>query len=457
MTGPILHYYNIGEGATAFSTTRHGGHSKGCYAEFNINRYCGDSEEHISRNREMLCNVLGISDACLLMPHQVHQTRIAAIDEGFFSLSAEERSALLDGADALMTSVPGVCIGVSTADCIPVLLYDKVRRAACAVHAGWRGTLKRIAEKAVAQMTAVYGSRPADMAAQIGPGISIDSFEVGDEVYAAFAGEQFPMDRISRKDVKWHIDLPECNRLQLLSAGLAAGNICVDNACTYKQADTFFSARRLGIRSGRIFTAIVMESTPGVERHPLAPFMPPNATVMFLGSFPPQRKRWCMDFYYPNFINDHWRIEGEVFFADRNHFVDTKAKCFRREEIIAFCRERGIAFYDTATAVRRLRDNASDKFLEIVEPTDIRALLQRLPHCRAIVTTGEKAANTVCASLGIETAPKVNTFVDIPGLCNADGRQIVLYRLPSSSRAYPLSFEKKAEAYRQMFRQFLLT
>ena len=198
-------------------------------------------------------------------------------------------------------------------------------------------------------------------------------------------------------------------------------------------------------------TAHIAQSTDGVEYHPLVPFLPEQAKVLFLGSFPPQRKRWCMDFYYPNFINDHWRIEGAVFFGDRNHFVDEKAKRFKLEDIVTFCQEKGLAFFDTSTAIRRLQDNASDKFLEVVEPTDIPALLSRLPHLRAIVTTGEKATDTICTSLHIATMPKVNSFVPIPKTRDDDGQPVVLYRLPSSSRAYPLAFDKKVEAYRRMF------
>ena len=198
-------------------------------------------------------------------------------------------------------------------------------------------------------------------------------------------------------------------------------------------------------------TGNILRSTADVEYHPLRPFLPETAKVLFLGSFPPQRKRWCMDFYYPNFLNDHWRIEGEVFFGDRNHFVDEAAKRFRIDDIIAFCQQKGIAFFDTSTAVRRLKDNASDKFLEVIEPTDIAALLSQLPHLRAIATTGEKATATICATLGIAETPKTGTSVPIPGIYNKDGEQITLYRLPSSSRAYPLSLEKKAEAYRRMF------
>lgn len=195
----------------------------------------------------------------------------------------------------------------------------------------------------------------------------------------------------------------------------------------------------------------IQRSTDLVEYHPLHPFLPGNAKVLFLGSFPPQRKRWCMDFYYPNFINDHWRIEGEAFFGDRLHFVDEAAKCFKLEAIVKFCQEKGIAFFDTSTAVRRLKDNASDKFLEVVEPTDILALAARLPHLRAVVTTGEKATVTICQNLHIDEMPTVNANVPIPKVYNCDGEQLVLYRLPSSSRAYPLAFSKKVEAYKAMF------
>ena len=204
-------------------------------------------------------------------------------------------------------------------------------------------------------------------------------------------------------------------------------------------------------------TENIVRSTSGVEYHPLKPFLPENAKVLFLGSFPPQRKRWCMDFYYPNFINDHWRIEGQIFFGDKNHFVDIEAKRFKIDEIVAFCQEKGLAFFDTSTAIRRLQDNASDKFLEVVEPTDILALLSQLPNLRAIVTTGEKATETICETMGILDVPKVNTYVEIKNtdstdLTDSTSRDgLLLYRLPSSSRAYPLSFDKKVEAYRLFF------
>ena len=198
-------------------------------------------------------------------------------------------------------------------------------------------------------------------------------------------------------------------------------------------------------------TENIGRSAEGVEYHPLVPFLPENARVLFLGSFPPQQKRWCMSFYYPNFINDHWRIEGEIFFGDRNHFVLSGSKTFRLEAIVAFCQDKGIAFFDTATAVRRLKDNAADEFLEVVEATDIRKLLQRLPHCETIVTTGQKATDTIRDYFNLPESPKVGTSVPIPNIINHDGRQVRLHRLPSSSRAYPLAFDKKAAFYRAMF------
>jgi len=149
---------------------------------------------------------------------------------------------------------------VSTADCIPLLLYDPRHHAVCAIHAGWRGTVARIAEKAASAMTETYGTQPSDLVAQIGPGISLDSFEVGQEVYDAFAAAGFNMPTISKRYAKWHIDLPECNRQQLIASGLRADRITLSGICTYKACDTFFSARRLGIDSGRIFTGILINT-----------------------------------------------------------------------------------------------------------------------------------------------------------------------------------------------------
>ena len=268
MTLPQLLYYNLHEDVVAFSTTRCGGFSTGAYGEFNINRYCGDNAESIHKNRALLCQQLGISDERLIMPHQVHLTQSLRIDETFLAMSEEDRQTRLEGIDAVMTNLTDVCIGVSTADCIPLLIYAPRQHAVAAIHAGWRGTVQRIAQQAIADMTVAYGSQPADLRVQIGPGISLDSFEVGDEVYDAFAAAGFDMKAIAKQYTacnsqisKWHIDLPECNRQQLMNQGVPANHIAVSPVCTFVQSDSFFSARRLGIQSGRIFTAIIIVSS----------------------------------------------------------------------------------------------------------------------------------------------------------------------------------------------------
>lgn len=182
------------------------------------------------------------------------------------------------------------------------------------------------------------------------------------------------------------------------------------------------------------------------ERHPLDPFLPIGAQVLMLGSFPPQRKRWSMEWFYPNWTNDMWRIMGHIFFADRRHFELEGEKRFDRERIVQFCAERGIALYDTASEVRRLMDNASDRFLEVVTPTDVRALLAQIPACKAIVTTGQKATDLIVEHFGC-VAPVVGGWSEVV----IGERRLRFWRMPSSSRAYPLRLEAKAEIYKQMF------
>lgn len=185
-----------------------------------------------------------------------------------------------------------------------------------------------------------------------------------------------------------------------------------------------------------------------VEEHPLEPFLPSNARLLMLGSFPPQKKRWSIDFFYPNLINDMWRIMGYLFFEDKNYFVDLEGKRFRKELIVDFLNEKGIALYDTACAVRRLQDNASDKFLDVVEITDVGLLLRQIPQCRAVVTTGQKATDTLLEMFSIQE-PSIGTFSDFI----FEDRHMRLYRMPSSSRAYPMKLEKKAEFYGQMMKE----
>ena len=270
---PVLNYYDLSDDVKAFSTTRHGGVSEGNYASLNINEYCGDSKANTDANRLLLANELGIDTNQIIMPHQTHGVESRIIGEEFANLPDGVKKMLLEGVDAVMTNIPGMCIGVSTADCIPVLLYDEEHHAAAAIHAGWRGTQARIVHKAVQEMRMAYQTDPTKLKAVIGPGISLDNFEVGDEVYAAFEQAAFDMSTIAEERIKrnpnaddpakaferkWHINLPLANIQMLTHNGVDEANIINTGICTFDNADNYFSARRLGIESGRIYTGIII-------------------------------------------------------------------------------------------------------------------------------------------------------------------------------------------------------
>ena len=206
--------------------------------------------------------------------------------------------------------------------------------------------------------------------------------------------------------------------------------------------------QRVLVKSRRHISIIMQSSFLPVEEHPLEPFLPANAKLLMLGSFPPQKKRWSMDFFYPNLQNDMWRIFGLIFFDDKDYFLFPDKKAFDKKRLIEFLTEKGIALYDTASSVRRLQDNASDKFLEVVEPTDIRLLLKQLPQRKAIVTTGQKATDIIRSQIDVEE-PKVGESCPF----EFEDRTLRLYRMPSSSRAYPLAIEKKASVYRFMLNE----
>ena len=193
-----------------------------------------------------------------------------------------------------------------------------------------------------------------------------------------------------------------------------------------------------------------------IEHHPLKPFLPPNARLLMLGSFPPPKKRWCFDFFYPNRSNMMWEIFGLVFYGDAQRLVDAENKTFRLFDIKTLLQEKGIAIYDTACAVRRLSGNASDKDLEIVEKTDIPALLSQIPLCHDIVCTGQKSFSVLTEDYGVPV-PTMGTYNEFSLSCSpkigelSEGlRGIRLWRMPSSSRAYPMKLEEKANYYRKM-------
>ena len=245
--------YNTIDKITAFSTERRCYNPSLPYDGFNITYYTDDDPKHIATCRKMLSMVLDISDDHLILPRQVHGTEIAEVTE-------QNLDSRFDGVDALMTCMPHTCIGVSTADCVPILIYDTHARAIAAAHAGWRGTVARIGSKTVAAMLQRYCMSAADLKVVIGPSIGPDAFEVGDEVYEAFSQAGFEMNEIAfKRNGKWHIDLWQANALDMQRLGVAKENIEISGICTFKQHKDFFSARRLGIKSGRIYTGIMIK------------------------------------------------------------------------------------------------------------------------------------------------------------------------------------------------------
>lgn len=246
--------YALAEHITAFSTERHCTEATAPYDGFNITHYCGDDGAHVRQCRKQLCERLGIPDSHLIVPRQVHGVHIEEVTE-------ESRRGAFEGTDALMTQLKEVCIGVSTADCVPLLFHDRRTDAIAAAHAGWRGTVAHIGVLTLRAMQEAYGTKDEDVACVVGPSIGPAAFEVGEEVYEAFADAGFPMDDIAFRHTetrKWHIDLWQANAWQLMQAGVQAKAIQVSGLCTYTNNTRFFSARRLGINSGRIFTGIMI-------------------------------------------------------------------------------------------------------------------------------------------------------------------------------------------------------
>ncbi len=190
-----------------------------------------------------------------------------------------------------------------------------------------------------------------------------------------------------------------------------------------------------------------------IESHPWPPFIPEGAKVLIMGTFPPQAKRWNMDFYYPNRTNDFWKICGLLFLGDKDALLIPGTKDYDIDKIRALMTEKHIALNDTVRKARRLKGNASDKFLEVVEPVPLYDLLREMPDCHAVATTGEKAGTILAEITGTEI-PKIGEYVEatLPEELNLSSDKLEIWRMPSTSRAYPLAVEKKAESYAKLFR-----
>lgn len=258
MIKPVLHFFQLSDAVTAFSTTRHGGVSKGKLASLNINAFRGDDPEAVAQNLQAVAELISVQPNHIVRLHQIHETNCLLVDEAFMYLDQDVQRELREGKDAVITKLKQVCIGVHTADCVPILFYDPIHEAVGAAHAGWRGTVKHIAKATLKAMQENFQTQPQDLQVVIGPAISLKNFEVGQEVYDAFDTAGYNMSAISQRFDKWHINLPLANQLDLEAEGVKRENILQSGICTYDHSDDFFSARILKEGFGTIYTGIVL-------------------------------------------------------------------------------------------------------------------------------------------------------------------------------------------------------
>ncbi|MEG2243558.1 MAG: peptidoglycan editing factor PgeF [Muribaculaceae bacterium] len=245
----------------AFTTLRGIKYPSNSYSEFNICNYTGDTKEHILKCRFELCKELGIADDHLIMPRQTHTSTVALIDQAFMQLQHQERAKALQDVDALVSCLHGVAIGVNTADCVPIAFCDPQNGIVAIAHAGWKGTISKIGANTISTMLSI-GAVLQNIHVAIGASICQDCFEVGDEVVAQFRDANFPIDEIMYRNQatqKAHINLQLANAITLWQAGIMPQNISFSDNCTKCNPAKYYSARTLGIASGRTFTAIIME------------------------------------------------------------------------------------------------------------------------------------------------------------------------------------------------------
>lgn len=252
------------ENIVHFTTTREGGVSRGAFASFNMGNFSDDNPLYIRENREILARMFFMDINRFIVPHQTHGTKVLTIDKEFLALDNASAIEILYGVDATITAEKDIFLCATTADCVPVILYDRKSKVTAAVHAGWKGTVGRIVEKTVIEMERQFGSSTADMIAGIGPAIAGSYYEVGDEVVERFHNEGFDISdtTLFRKRTsasRYHIDLKEINRRELVRQGVPEENIEKSSLCTFEREDLFFSARRQTGNSGRMLTGIMMK------------------------------------------------------------------------------------------------------------------------------------------------------------------------------------------------------
>lgn len=244
-----------------FTTSRNGGESLGAYGSLNCYPYSGDDLESVNANMSRLLKLFPLEPTCVVTPYQTHEDKVLVIDNQFSVLSVSEQKELLHGVDAVVTNNPKFLLTVATADCVPITFYDSSKNVVALAHAGWRGTVAKIVVNVLTVMKEQFESNAKDIFVGIGPSISLKAFEVGDEVVAKFKENGFDLNEVTQLNTdsnKYHIDLWKANRLLLEECGVPSNQIEEASICTFTKHNQFFSARRLGIKSGRITTGIMI-------------------------------------------------------------------------------------------------------------------------------------------------------------------------------------------------------
>jgi len=229
----------------AAESTRHGGVSPSPYASLNLGLNTDDEPANIEENRRRYLTQLGLSAETLASAHQVHGKEVLLVTEPVYE----------NGYDAIITREPGLAVGVTIADCCPVLIYDAKNKAVAAIHAGWRGTVARVVLTALQRMQLEFRTHPNDCYAYVGTCISQEHYEVDEKVALRFAESH----KIKGEAPgKWMVDLRVANKHQLLSFGIPVSQIEVSPYCTWQHNEDFFSHRKEQGRTGRMMAVIAV-------------------------------------------------------------------------------------------------------------------------------------------------------------------------------------------------------
>ena len=247
-----------------FCTTRKGGVSVGAFSSLNLGNYSDDDPLDIYENREILARMWYLDISSFVVPHQTHGSKVLVVDEALMSASPSDKIDILYGVDASITHLRNIFLCATTADCVPILLYDKEQQIVAAIHAGWKSIVGGIIENTIAKMSEVYNTHPTHIVAAIGPSISQKNYEVGDELIAEFNKAGFDLSSvtfINQQTNKWHIDLKHLSRNELVRLGVPPQQIETSTLCTFDEEELFFSARRQSLVSGGMLSGIMLDES----------------------------------------------------------------------------------------------------------------------------------------------------------------------------------------------------